>query len=126
MKFQKQSESFSLSNFIDDEEKLYRAIFSYSNWWKPEKNRPSSAAFKDNEGGVSVDRDAKRPEYSVINSFKKRFDILRLKAIVNLTTGKCREIGAYPIYKPSNTNIYHSEIHESENEIFMSTKKLEK
>jgi hypothetical protein len=42
------------------DENLFRAIKSFPNWWDPETNKPTSAAFK-HSYGVSVDRQAERP-----------------------------------------------------------------
>lgn len=108
-----------LDKKIPDTEKLYRVVKTYPNWWKLSTNRPSSAVFKDSNG-VSVDRQGDRNQNDIINTLKSRFI---LKAILSVLTGKCIEIGTFPIYNPSQTNIYHAEIHESENKTLISSSK---
>ncbi|WP_144603642.1 hypothetical protein [Algoriphagus algorifonticola] len=97
-------------DFIKDEEILYRAVKSYSNWWKEKENRPSSAAFKDSRG-VSVDRDFGKEESDIVRGLKKRFEV---KAVVKIETLFCRKIGAKPMPKPIPKIPEHAEIHRSD------------
>lgn len=84
-----------------------------------EKNSdiPTSAIFKDSNG-ISVDRDGKREEINIVNSFKKRFP--DFKAIVKVKTYDCKnlqvgnvKISLLVLAKPLENNIYHAEIHQS-------------
>ncbi|MFN3998814.1 hypothetical protein [Algoriphagus sp.] len=97
-------------DFIKDEELLYRAIKPFPNWWKEKENRPSSAAFKDSRG-VSVDRDAGRPESQIISRINSRFEI---QAIVKVKASFCREIEANPLPRPIIGIPEHAEIHRTE------------
>ncbi|MBD3343048.1 MAG: hypothetical protein GF353_28380 [Candidatus Lokiarchaeota archaeon] len=105
---------------INDKEKLYRAIHPI--FWKNDLNKPSTAAFKDSKG-VSVDRDGGREEKEVIAVFDKKKPNYGLASI---TAKSCREIGTHPIPKPLDDNIYHAEIHDSEDKIRISMSKLKK
>jgi hypothetical protein len=114
-----------LNSIIKDIEKLYRAVKGFPDLWIEGLNRPSTAFFKDKRG-LSVDRDGGRKEEDVILHLEKNIrsrSIPRLKAIVYINAGDCRRAGAYPIAKPSRDNIYHAEIHDSKDEIYISQKK---
>ncbi|MDC3418734.1 hypothetical protein [Aquibacillus salsiterrae] len=107
---------------ISPEEKLYRALlFSNPNAWDDEKGRPSSALFKDSKG-VSVDRDGKRSEYDIVNSFSERFSPKNLKAIVFIGADFCYELPLKLIYRPEPNNIYHAEIHDSDEKVQITSK----
>lgn len=109
-------------NYIKDEERLFRVIKSFPNWWKFDVNRPSSAAFKDSNG-VSVDRQGTRNIDQVIERFRNRFE---LRAVVSINAGKCREFNTYPIAKPGLENPEHAEIHNSPFEIPLTSGKARK
>ena len=82
---------------------------------------PSSAIYS-SEKGVSVERDGDREETKVIDFFVSRqFN----GYLAKINAGKCREVGAYPIPKPSQNSDYHSEIHNSPIEIPISDDKRE-
>ena len=103
--------------FSDSDEKLFRAIIPVDAFWDSDSNRPSSGAFKD-KNGLSVDRQAGRDKMNAIAFLlaTKRED----SKIVSITVQKCREIDVCPKYKPIEDNIYHSEIHDSENKVLIS------
>ncbi len=105
---------------INENEYLYRGIIEIN--WDFENNRPSSATFKDSKG-ISVDRDNFRTETECLEymqSSKKFFAICKIKTL------KVVELNAVVKYKPTNLNIYHSEIHDSENKIQIQGSKSKK
>ena len=98
-----------MSNKIDPDEILYRSVNPFN--WYVEEGRVRSSLFK-NANGVSVDRDGKRPEEFIVNTFKERFGKENVKAVVHVYAQDCYDLPAKCIYKPEETNIYHSEIHD--------------
>ena len=111
-----------LNSKIEDEECLYRGVIVHPNYWDIEKDRPSSAIFKDSKG-VSVDRDGGREEQVAIKALITK---LSLKAVVKIHALKCRELNAFLIPKAEPDNIYHAEIHDSENKIEIGGSKAKK
>ena len=109
-----------LSTEISDGEKLFRAIKKIPDWWNFETNKPTSAVFKD-KNGVSVDRQGGRTEEQATNYLKRKLSPLR--AVINIVTKKCRETGTFPIYCPSKKDKFHSEIHGSPNNKYISPSK---
>lgn len=114
----------TMNKTIADTEFLYRGIIE--EWFDKENNRISSAAFKDKKG-VSVDRDGnERKEKECKEAIlsierkppRKPFDI-----VCKLLTKQVRESGAFVKHCPSINNKYHSEIHNSEKEIPISSSK---
>ena len=97
-------------------ETLLRGINRLPDFWNDEQNRPSSAAFKDRKG-LSVNRTGENGEH-YDGSLKYLKDELgeRLRAVVEIDVDICNELELYLKYCPVNDNIYHSEIHKSENE----------
>ena len=104
-------------NFSDEfqnGEILLRGIHIKPDFWNNEKNRPSSAAFKDSKG-LSVNRTGENKKY-----YKESAECLknnlgeRLRTIVELNVDFCKSLGLYLKYCPMIDNIYHSEIHKSE------------
>ena len=90
-------------------EKLYRAVFPDSMFWK-RNGQVSSAAFLSRHGGCSVDRGEYRNDRDVVLDMRNR----NFKgSIIAVTVQDCREVNALPVYLPSRTNIYHSEIHRN-------------
>ncbi len=92
-------------------EKLYRAVYPpeiADIFWKADGSI-SSAAFADPKG-LSVDRGDYRTDKEVVSSMMKRFK----GHIFSLYVKNCVDAGASVFYKPSEANIYHSEIHGSE------------
>lgn len=104
---------------ISDDERLYRAIRKS----KPNgfiDGKPTAALFID-PNGTSVDRDGGRNEDVIVTSFKERFSKREdYGGSVKITARKCRMAGACPLPRPSKSNEYHAEIHESEDIIEIS------
>lgn len=105
---------------IADDEYLYRGIIELN--WDYENNRPSSSAFKDSKG-VSVDRDYYRIEQDCIDFLRVKKDFF---AISKVQTTKIRELNTIVKYLPVENNVYHSEIHDSEEQIQMRGSKPKK
>lgn len=101
----------TLPEEIANEEYLYRGIVSLH--WEKEKNRISSAAYK-NPGGLSVDRDGGRDKDACVQRLLASSDFM---FVTRLLTGNVRSEGLHPIYKPVSDNVYHSEIHQSNNDV---------
>ena len=110
---------------ISPDENLYRAVPMNPNFWKTNQQRPSSALFESNIG-VSVDRDGKRDDKIITESFLERFGECNIKAVVFVNAGVCMDIGTYIKYLPKPDNEYHSEIHESESVIEIKSSKAKK
>jgi len=116
----------TLKKHIPDKEYLYRGVIMQPNFWNFERNRPSSAVFKDSSG-VSVDREGKRNEND-IESYLKKNNTLR--AIVKIKTGDCRVLDTYPKYNPvvkwNLFNPFHSLILGSKSKIKISSGKAKR
>lgn len=110
-----------LNEHIEDNEFLYRRIILNPNFWDFEKNRPSSAIFKDSNG-ASVDRQHNRTDNDVIEIYKD----YEIRGITKVLTSTCRNLDTYPVYKPIPDNIYHCEIHESIEKVQLSSSKAKK
>jgi hypothetical protein len=110
-----------LNSHIKDEEYLYRRIILNPNFWDFDNNKPTSAVFKDSNG-VSVDRQSNRNDIEIIDTFRK----YPIRAVVKIQTITCRSIETFPIYKPIEENIYHTEIHDSPDKIQISSSKAKK
>jgi len=96
-------------------------VFYGKIFWKKRYSRPSSAIFID-PNGFSVERDGDRNEdkvidYFVVNNYRGY--------LIKLNVGSCRQVNAYPLPKPSRNSDYHSEIHDSENQMLISDDKRE-
>lgn len=102
---------------IDDEEFLFRGVVK--NNWDFVNNRISSAAFKDNFG-ASVDRDGGRTDEECI---KKQLSLKNFFAICKVTAKNVRVNNAIVKYLPIPGNIFHSEIHDSQNVPLLRGKK---
>ena len=96
---------------FDSEEKLYRGVHSF---WIKEDDTISSAAFKDSNG-ISVDRDGGRDEQSCINRMIGALP--QIAGVGRLTTGEVVDCGAIPKYLPVEGNEFHSEIHDSAEQV---------
>ena len=93
------------------DEKLYRGLHAI---WIEEDDSVSSAAFKDS-GGVSVDRDGGRKEQ---NCIERRVGALpNITGIGRLTCEEVEDCGAFPKYLPVEGNEFHSEIHDSAEQV---------
>ncbi len=110
----------NFSETIDDKEFLYRGIIELN--WDYTNDRPSSATFKDSKG-VSVDRDAQRSETECIDFLRNNKDFF---AICKVQTDQVKELKAIVKYLPIDNNIFHSEIHDSEERIQMRGSKPKK
>ena len=89
-------------NFSSDES-LYRAINPANGFWKPNGSL-SSAAFKDNKGGLSVDRGNYRQDSEVVIDMKQRLK----GSIVKFSVEDCLNIEARVQYDPNEEDQYHS------------------
>ena len=95
------------NSFLPDE-KLYRAVYPpemVSMFWRQDGSL-SSAAFADPKG-LSVDRGNYRSDREGIDDMSKRFT----GRMISLYVKNCLDIGALVRYRPSEKNIYYSEIH---------------
>lgn len=103
---------------FNDEEKLYRAVYPYSMFWK-ENGKVSSAAFLSKKGGCSVDRGNYRDDEAVVQDMKARnFQ----GSIISITVKNCRETEAEIVYTPSKNNKYHSEIYKNQEKELLTAK----
>jgi hypothetical protein len=113
--------SFLLNGSFEGKEFLYRGVVKVN--WDIEKARPTSAIFKDSQG-ISVDREAGRPEKECVDFLLKK---RHWKAIAKVKVQDVVEMGATVLYKPEiPDNIYHSEIHDSTSKITLSGSKSAK
>lgn len=110
-----------LDDYIDDNEFLYRRVILNPNYWDFESNKPTSAIFKDSNG-VSVDRQWNRNDSEIIEGFK----VFEIRAVVKILTATCRDLEANPVYKPVESNIFHSEIHDSIHKVQISGSKAKR
>ena len=95
-----------MDSLFEQYEKLYRAVFPDSMFWK-RNGQVSSAAFLSRRGGCSVDRGDYRDDCIVVQDMRNR----NFKgSIITVTVQDCRQVEALVVYAPSSTNIYHSEI----------------
>lgn len=92
-------------------ERLYRGL---PPMWIEKDNTVSSAAFKDLQG-VSVDRDGGRDEQNCIERLVNAMP--KFVGVGRLTCGDVVGCGALPVYCPTKANKYHSEIHNSVEEV---------
>ncbi len=90
---------------IENQEILHRAIRQKPCFWKKDKDRPSSALFKDSKG-VSVDRCFGRTEAEVKESLINRLGDLKGEARVKVST--CRDKLLRVISNKEENNCYHS------------------
>jgi len=79
--------------------------------WKIDKNRPTSALFKD-ERGVSVSRSCGREELKCVQQMRIAFpNSLR---VVSVDVNQCHEVGAQVYDCPNDMVPCHAEIHRNE------------
>lgn len=104
---------------IKDTEVLYRVVRESD----PDSfiaGKPTAALFMD-ENGASVDRDGKRTEEEIVETFKQRFGRRAdYKTVVKIGAGECRQVGTYPNPVGNKKNIYHAEIWESQDDKVIS------
>ncbi len=98
---------------FSDDEKLYRAVFPDSMFWK-DNGQVSSAAFLSKKGGCSVDRGDYRNDSDVVKDMRNR----NFKgSIITVKVKDCRDVEAGVVYAPSKNNPYHSEIHRDKDNV---------
>ena len=99
-----------LSSAFNDNEYLIRAVYPPSKkaiYWN-RNNKVSPVAFRDDKG-LSVNRSGNETKDYIVNFSKERLDGLMYSATVKI----CQEFDIFICYKPSYTNIYHTELHGS-------------
>ena len=105
----------NFSDEFQDSETLLRGVHKNSDFWNIKENRPTSAAFKRDPKGLSVNRTGEDKKY-----FEESLECLktnlgeRIQAIVEVSVDFCKSLDLYLKYCPINDNVYHSEIHKSE------------
>lgn len=109
-----------MNDVISDDELLFRGVIE--KFWDYEKNRPSSAIFKDSKG-VSVDRSYDRTEAECLHFLKNKRDFFK---VCSIKTADVRKNQAVALYKKLPDNIYHSEIHDSLEKIEIRGSKAKK
>lgn len=102
-------------DIIADEEILYRLNReSYPDSWI--NGKPTAALFMDPKG-LSIQRDGGRDEQLIIDICIKKFKKHDpLNGIVKVIAAECRRIKTYPKAKNNVRDIYHGEIHNSEDD----------
>lgn len=101
---------------FDSNEILYRGLHKM---WIEDNDSVSSAAFKDS-GGISVDRDGGRDEQKCIDRMLNALP--QIVGVCRLTCGDVEACDAKPVYRPFAENPYHSEIHDSVEQIKIKSK----
>ena len=101
---------------FNENEQLLRAVWPANrrpDFW--ENGRLSSAALKDKRG-LSVSRTYDLPLENAVLIMSEQFSGL----IVSISVTACNAVDAYVKYCPSQTNVYHSEIHGSPTEVMLN------
>ena len=101
---------------FDDRELLLRAVWPADcrpDFWL--NGKLSSAALKDKRG-LSVNRTHTLPLENAVSLMSEKFGGF----IVSISVVACKAVDAYIKYCPSQSNIYHSEIHCSPTEVVLS------
>ena len=106
-----------LSEEIQRNENLYRAIKRSNSNWLDDNNLPTSAIFKD-DNGVSVDRDGNRDENDIIGFMQNISFPRRVKGIVRVSAEECFTVGANAEPAPTERNPYHANIFLNTDNIF--------
>lgn len=96
-------------NRVSREEKLYRVIKRSKPDYITLSGKVSPALFKDSNG-VSVDRDCGRTEEQVIDFIINVTFMQRAKAIGEIDSSFCIDIGADVIEDPSEIDPFHANI----------------
>jgi hypothetical protein len=105
------------------DEKLFRAVTLKPIFWNETLQRPSSALFRDSRG-VSVNRSFQEGDKAVrhiIKEFKNN-----LRAVAYVSVQDCLDANVLVLYTPTETNIYHSELHDSVDKVELSRSKAKK
>lgn len=102
-----------ISNFDNPNEFLYRAIKPLEDFWKEDGKSVTSAAFFDSHG-LSVDRqgDNRSPQDATLSLHVRNG--FAHHGIASVTVQNCHDVEAILKYLPTDDNIYHSEIHNSD------------
>ena len=103
---------------FNSDEGLLRAVYPPDcrpSFWKKDGTL-SSAALKDKRG-LSVDRTYDRSMKDAITFIRETKQGYIIS--VNVEDCECKEVSALVLYKPSENNPYHSEIHGSEESIIL-------
>lgn len=101
---------------FNENEQLLRAVWPANrrpDFW--ENGRLSSAALKDKRG-LSVNRTYDLPLENAVLIMSEQFSGL----VVSISVAACNAVNAYVKYCPSQTNVYHSEIHGSPTEVMLN------
>lgn len=101
---------------FNENEQLLRAVWPANrrpDFW--ENGRLSSAALKDKRG-LSANRTYDLPLENAVLIMAEQFSGL----IVSISVAACNAVDAYVKYCPSQTNVYHSEIHGSPTEVMLN------
>lgn len=105
-----------MDDTFTSDECLYRGLYPM---WIEEDNSVSSAAFKDS-GGISVDRAGGRSEDDCVKRITEALP--QMFGVGRLTCGEVEECDAKTVYLPVDGNEYHSEIHDSTEQIQIKSK----
>lgn len=105
------------------EEKLFRAALPSSLFWNEKRCRFSTSLFKDSNG-ASVDRDDNRSNESIIKFMMDKLTANKVKAIVCINVDYCNKLPSHIEYNPLKDDVYHSEIHDSEQKKVLAKGKL--
>jgi len=109
-----------------DSETALRGVKNKPDFWDIEKNRPTSAVFKDSKG-LSVNRTGENKKYYIISLETLKTNLgENIRAVAEVNCGDCKDLEVYLKYCPLRDNIYHSEIHRSENQILLSKQQAKK
>lgn len=76
-----------LNDFTDDE-KLFRAVRPWNMYWSKKTNRPSAAAFKTKNEGLSVERGYHRNDAAVVAEMQNNFE----GHIISVSVGQCKNV----------------------------------
>ena len=101
---------------FNENERLLRAVWPADrrpDFW--ENGRLSSAALKDKRG-LSVNRTYDLPLENAVLIMSEQFSGF----IVSISVASCNAVDAYVKYCPSQTNVYHSEIHSNPTEVMLN------
>ena len=115
-------DNFIVPQEINAEEFLYRGVV-VGFQWDDKNNRPSSALFKDSHG-ASVDRDVLIRDSETC--IKALLQTKLFKAICRVKEKSVKNAGAITKYLPVPENVFHCEIHGSEDNVNISNSKLKK
>jgi len=110
-----------MNDTFSPSEKLYRAV--HETFWIDD--RLSSACFKDKKG-LSVNRSFENRDNEAIRQLENSFSTKPLKAIVSIRVHQCTDLLLKTKYLPEINNEFHSEIHQSESIISLSTGQAKK